>query len=65
MLILTSEPFTHDLLTCRGITSGDITSSFLHSVKHEVEFRVLRIKSETLGVGDEIHSSELKKYIKI
>ena len=60
--LLTSEPFAHDLLACSGITSGDTTSCLLHSVKQDVEFRLFRIESETLGVGDEIHSSEVKEY---
>ena len=58
--MLTSEPLTHDLLTCSGITSGDTTSCLLRSVKQDVEFRLLRIESGTLGVGDEIHSSEFQ-----
>ena len=52
----------HVLFTCSGITSGDTTSTLLRSVKQDVEFRLLRIESEILGVGDEIHSSEVKEY---
>ena len=61
--VLTSEQFTHDVLTCSGITSGDTTSCLLRSVKQIEEFRLLRMESETLHVGDEIHSSELQKKI--
>ena len=53
-VILTLEPFTHDMLTFKGITSSVKTSGFLSSVMQEVELRELRNRL-AFGLSDVIH----------
>ena len=58
-MILTLDPFTHDLLTCSGITSGGTTSAFFRNVMQDESFRLLSVTGDVALSGKVMHSSTI------